>query len=100
MRVGHACETVHVIAPAELPPLTPDERAHSARLVGHVIEDIEAAGGWIGFARYMALALYAPGLGYYSAGARKFGVEGDFITAPEVAPVFSRCLAVQAAEVL
>ena len=48
----------------------------------------------------MTLALYEPGLGYYSAGARKLGAAGDFITAPEVAPVFSRCLAVQCAEVL
>ena len=44
----------------------------------------------------MTLALYAPGLGYYSAGARKFGAAGDFVTAPEVAPVFSRCLACSA----
>jgi SAM-dependent MidA family methyltransferase len=59
-----------------------------------------AEGGWIGFDRFMQLALYEPGLGYYSAGARKFGAAGDFITAPEVAPVFSRCLALQCAEVL
>jgi SAM-dependent MidA family methyltransferase len=48
----------------------------------------------------MQLALYEPGLGYYSAGARKLGAAGDFVTAPEVAPVFSRCLAVQCEEVL
>ena len=48
----------------------------------------------------MELALYEPGLGYYSAGARKLGAAGDFVTAPEVAPVFSRCLAVQCGEVL
>ena len=48
----------------------------------------------------MEMALYEPGLGYYSAGARKFGASGDFITAPEVAPVFSRCVAAQCAEVL
>lgn len=83
-----------------LPPLTPDESAHSERLREHVAREIEAAGGWIGFARFMSLALYAPGLGYYSAGARKFGAAGDFVTAPEVAPVFSRCIAAQCTEIL
>ena len=84
----------------DLPALSPEEAAHSARLGERLREEIERAGGWISFARYMQLALYEPGLGYYSAGARKFGAAGDFITAPEVAPVFSRCLAVQCAEVL
>jgi SAM-dependent MidA family methyltransferase len=87
-------------APTDLPAHTQDETAHSARLVAHILDDIDGAGGWIGFARYMMLALYAPGLGYYSAGARKFGADGDFVTAPEVAPVFSRCLATQVSEVL
>jgi SAM-dependent MidA family methyltransferase len=84
----------------DLPALTADEAAHGVRLEARIRDEIAAAGGWIGFARYMQLALYEPGLGYYSAGARKFGAAGDFITAPEVAPVFSRCLAVQCAEVL
>src|SRR5512135_2364751 len=87
-------------APTELPELTPDETAHSALLVERIASVIAAEGGWIDFRRYMNLALYEPGLGYYSAGARKFGAAGDFVTAPEVAPVFSRCLAVQCAEVL
>ena len=86
--------------PLDLPDLTPDEAAHSAALVERIRADIEAEGGWIGFDRFMQLALYEPGMGYYSAGARKFGAEGDFITAPEVAPVFSRCLALQCAEVI
>ena len=86
--------------PLDLPELTPDEAAHSAALVEHIRAAIKKAGGWIDFAQFMQLALYAPGLGYYSAGARKFGAAGDFITAPEVAPVFSRCLAVQCTEVL
>ena len=85
---------------SELPGLAPEEAAHSARLEHRIREEIERAGGWIGFARYMQLALYEPGLGYYSAGARKLGAAGDFVTAPEVAPVFSRCLAVQCEEVL
>jgi len=62
--------------------------------------EIEAAGGVISFARYMELALYAPGLGYYAAGARKFGEGGDFVTAPELSPLFSRCLARQCLQVL
>jgi SAM-dependent MidA family methyltransferase len=84
----------------DLPVLSPEEAAHGARLGERLREEIERAGGWISFARYMQFALYEPGLGYYSAGTRKLGAAGDFITAPEVAPVFSRCLAVQCAEVL
>lgn len=84
----------------DLPALTADEAAHSARLEARLREEIARSGGWIGFARYMQLALYEPGLGYYSAGAHKLGAAGDFVTAPEVAPVFSRCLAVQCEEVL
>jgi len=86
--------------PLGLPDLTPDEAAHSAALMERIRAVIEAEGGWIGFDRFMQLALYEPGLGYYSAGARKFGAAGDFITAPEVAPVFSRCLAMQCAAVI
>ena len=86
--------------PLDLPDLTPDEAAHSAALMQRIRAVIDAEGGWIGFDRFMQLALYEPGLGYYSAGARKFGAAGDFITAPEVAPVFSRCLALQCAEVI
>jgi SAM-dependent MidA family methyltransferase len=84
----------------DLPALTPDEAEHSARLEARVREEIARSSGWISFARYMQMALYEPGLGYYSAGARKLGAAGDFVTAPEVAPVFSRCLAVQCEEVL
>nr|WP_255703521.1 SAM-dependent methyltransferase [Lysobacter sp. GX 14042] len=61
---------------------------------------IDEAGGAISFARFMELALYAPGLGYYSAGASKFGAEGDFITAPELGPVFAACVAEAIAPVL
>ncbi|MBI2317789.1 MAG: SAM-dependent methyltransferase, partial [Betaproteobacteria bacterium] len=63
-------------------------------------DEIGRAGGWIGFARYMELALYAPGLGYYMAGARKLGPEGDFVTAPEISPLFGQTLARQVAQVL
>jgi SAM-dependent MidA family methyltransferase len=84
----------------DLPALTDEEAAHCARVRDRIVAEIRAGGGWLGFARYMRMALYEPGLGYYSAGARKFGAAGDFVTAPEVAPVFSRCLALQCAEVL
>ena len=60
--------------------------------------EIAGAGGWISFARYMELALHAPGLGYYSRGARQFGAEGDFVTAPELGSLFGRTLARQLKE--
>ena len=83
-----------------VPALTPDEAAHGAQVEARLRAEIARAGGWIGFARYMELALYEPGLGYYSAGASKLGAAGDFVTAPELAPLFGRCLAVQCEEVL
>jgi SAM-dependent MidA family methyltransferase len=73
---------------------------HSSSLASLIRAEIDAARGWLGFDRYMALALYAPGLGYYSAGLEKFGGDGDFVTAPEISPLFGRCLARQAAQVL
>ena len=81
-------------------PPEPDALAHSLRLIDAICAEIEASGGRLPFQRYMELALYAPGLGYYSAGARKFGPAGDFITAPELSPLFSRCLARQCQQVL
>jgi SAM-dependent MidA family methyltransferase len=77
----------------QLPEPTADEREHSARVAALIRKEIAAAGGALDFARYMELALYAPGLGYYSAGAAKFGAAGDFVTAPELGAVFARCLA-------
>ncbi|TCS72468.1 SAM-dependent MidA family methyltransferase [Sulfuritortus calidifontis] len=85
---------------SRLPVPGPDALALSQALSRHIAGAIEAAGGWLDFARYMELALYAPGLGYYSAGAQKFGAAGDFVTAPELTPLFGRTLARQAAEVL
>lgn len=84
---------------AALPVLTPDETAHSERLVQRIRDEIEAHAGWISFERFMELALYEPGLGYYSAGSTKLGHDGDFVTAPEVSPLFSQCLAMQCIEV-
>jgi len=79
---------------------TPDARAHSDRVAAHIRGEIASNGGWISFARYMELALYAPGLGYYSAGARKLGKAGDFVTAPEISPLFGQTLACQVREIL
>lgn len=89
-----------MLTQAPLPGLSADELAHSGRVAAHLRQTIAAAGGWIPFSRFMQQALYAPGLGYYSAGARKFGAAGDFVTAPGLTPVFARCLATQVAEVL
>ena len=80
--------------------LEAEERAHVARMRERIAAEIDAAGGWIGFDRYMELALYAPGLGYYSAGAHKLGPGGDFTTAPEISRLFGGCVARQCAEVL
>ncbi|MGB5624072.1 MAG: SAM-dependent methyltransferase, partial [Gammaproteobacteria bacterium] len=74
--------------------------AHSEALSALIMSEIAAAGGAIRFARYMEMALYTPGLGYYSAGAEKFGGAGDFVTAPEISPLFARCLARNCAAVL
>ncbi len=82
------------------PSPDPTALAHSQALSRHIAAAIERAGGWIDFAAYMELALYAPGLGYYSAGAQKFGGAGDFVTAPELSPLFAQALARQAAQVL
>lgn len=86
--------------PSRLPPPTPDALAHSAKLCELIRHDILSQGGWIPFSRFMELALYSPGLGYYSAGSRKFGITGDFITAPELSPMFGRTLARQLTEVM
>ncbi|HEY1875124.1 MAG TPA: SAM-dependent methyltransferase [Steroidobacteraceae bacterium] len=83
-----------------LPPLTPEEQSHSLRLAAHIRGALAAAAGWLSFERFMELALYAPGLGYYSAGSVKLGAGGDFVTAPEVSDLFSRCIARQCAAVL
>lgn len=72
----------------------------SRRLVDLLRAEAQAAGGSLPFDRFMELALYAPGLGYYAAGSAKLGAGGDFTTAPEVSPLFGRCLAVQGREVL
>jgi SAM-dependent MidA family methyltransferase len=83
-----------------LPTPVATAAAHSQHLQQYIHDEIAACGGWISFARYMELALYAPGLGYYAAGATKFGPAGDFTTAPERSHLFGRTLARQVAQVL
>lgn len=80
--------------------LDPDVRAHSERLAGLIRDQIASNGGVLPFWRFMELALYAPGLGYYSAGATKLGPAGDFVTAPELGPLFAECVADALAPVL
>jgi SAM-dependent MidA family methyltransferase len=80
--------------------ISDEERRHTLRMREAIAREISAAGGWISFERYMDLALYEPGLGYYSAGARKLGAGGDFTTAPEISSLFGACVAKQCAEVL
>jgi SAM-dependent MidA family methyltransferase len=85
---------------AELPSPDPDALAASRRLLERIGAELGASGNWISFARYMELALHEPGLGYYAAGARKLGRGGDFVTAPELTPLFARALARQIKEIL
>jgi len=90
--------------PASLPVPTADALGASADLTAHIRGEIAAAGGWLPFDRYMELALYTPGLGYYSGGARKFGRRAedgsDFVTAPELSPLFAQALARPLAQAL
>lgn len=80
--------------------LEPDAKAHSERLAALIRDQIASNGGALPFWRFMELALYAPGLGYYSAGATKLGEGGDFVTAPELGPLFAECVADALAPVL
>jgi SAM-dependent MidA family methyltransferase len=83
-----------------LPSPSPEAAAHSRLVAERLAAVIADEGDWIPFSRYMELALYAPKLGYYAAGSRKFGAQGDFITAPEISPMFAKCLSLQARQVL
>ncbi|MGF6510900.1 class I SAM-dependent methyltransferase [Paraburkholderia sp. 32] len=90
--------------PDSLPAPGPSALAQSDALVAEIRVQLDAAGGWLPFDRYMERALYAPGLGYYSGGARKFGLRADdgsdFVTAPELSPLFAATLARPLAEAL
>ena len=85
---------------SELPVPGTEAIDHSQVLSARIRDEIREQGGTVDFARYMEMALYEPGLGYYSAGASKIGADGDFITAPEVSPLFSYCLARQCFEII
>ncbi|MGB6243248.1 MAG: SAM-dependent methyltransferase [Castellaniella sp.] len=86
--------------PAHLPEPDAPALSHGLQVQAMLREKIDAAGGWLPFDAWMQAALYAPGLGYYSAGSAKFHQEGDFTTAPETSPLFARALAPQVAQIL
>ena len=81
---------------------TPDESAfqHSCAVKNMICSEITMAGGWIPFTRYMELAIYSPGMGYYCSGTTKFGCAGDFVTAPEISSLFGRAIAQQATQII
>ena len=83
-----------------LPLPDADALAYSDALKCRIADEIESGDGWIGFDRFMEIALYAPGMGYYSGGAHKFGAAGDFVTAPEISAAFSQTLGAQVAQIL
>jgi SAM-dependent MidA family methyltransferase len=81
--------------PEGFPAPPPDAAALSATLTRAIQAEITASGGWLPFECFMDVVLYAPGMGYYSAGSTKLGAAGDFVTAPELSPLFGRCVARQ-----
>jgi SAM-dependent MidA family methyltransferase len=81
------------------PGLDTAQREHLRSVREFLTQQVAASAGFLSFERFMELALYAPGLGYYSGGAHKLGAAGDFITAPELSSLFGRCVAKQCAEV-
>ncbi len=83
-----------------LPEPNSEAVAHSATLLSFIQALIAKEGGWINFAQLMDAALYTPSLGYYSGGAKKFGIDGDFVTASEISPLFSKTIARQVQQVL
>jgi len=87
-------------AETALPAPPPEALAHSSELAERIAQRIAQEGDWVPFSKFMEMALYEPRLGYYAAGARKFGEGGDFVTAPEISDVFAKCLALQARQVL
>src|SRR5690348_11727968 len=84
----------------QIPIPDPIALAHSEELTQQIRQEIQNSGGVLTFARFMELALYAPGLGYYSAGQTKLGRHGDYVTAPEISPLFARSIAKQCQQVL
>lgn len=89
-----------MLTSTELPVPDQESLAHSERVASLIRSEMVAAGGRLPFERYMDLALNAPGLGYYRGPQRRFGREGDYVTAPELSPLFGRCVARQVGEIL
>ena len=89
--------SIDVLPAATLPEPDAAARSHSAAVADALARRIAETGGWIPLEAYLRFVLYAPGLGYYVAGARKFGAEGDFVTAPELSPLYGEALAVEVA---
>jgi SAM-dependent MidA family methyltransferase len=85
---------------SRLPALDASAQQHAEAVAAHIRQQIQLRGGWISFADYMQMTLYTPHLGYYSGDANKFGHTGDFVTAPEISPLFSQALANQVSQVL
>jgi SAM-dependent MidA family methyltransferase len=83
-----------------LDALTPAQRQHGLAVEALIRRELQSAGGWLSFEQFMDLVLYAPGLGYYSAGSIKIGAHGDFTTAPEVSALFGQGVAQQLAQIL
>ncbi len=84
---------------ATLPPASETALAHSHAVQTLIRDKIHAADGWLSFEQFMNLALYAPGMGYYSSGATKLGSAGDFVTAPEISSLFGRTVAQQVLQI-
>lgn len=109
VRLGAAPSQHRRSSPAIRPQLNPhlpenspdaDAQAHSQRVVAHIREEIGRNGGFMSLARFIELALYAPSLGYYVAGTHKFGASGDFVTAPELTPLYGSAVARQIENIL
>jgi SAM-dependent MidA family methyltransferase len=82
-------------------PEPDDEAKQRSRLLVQCVKSAcDANSGWINFSEFMNITLYQPNLGYYTGGLQKFGAKGDFITAPEVSPLFGQCIALQLADIL
>jgi len=79
--------------PSSWPLPDSQQQAHCIKITQCIVDEIQRCGGRISFAQFMKMALYEPRLGYYSAGSQKLGPAGDFVTAPEISPLFSRCIA-------
>jgi SAM-dependent MidA family methyltransferase len=89
-----------VLTAAPLPPPTAEEAAQVVRVAAALRAEIDSAGGWLSFSKFMETALYAPGLGYYVTPRPIFGADGDFVTAPELSPMFAACIGHSLAELL